>query len=84
MARRDDLVSLEAFDDLETMAEVLGEIAEKRRADILDDEETRLRLEEAVERSEARERAQGRPFSRRTVNARLQRGEHLELMHQQW
>jgi hypothetical protein len=84
MARRDDLLSLEAFDDLETMAGVLGEIAEKRRADILDDEETRLRLEEAVERSKARERAQGRSFSRRTVNARLQRGEHLELMHQQW
>jgi hypothetical protein len=30
-----------------------------------------------------RERGQGRPFSRREVNARLHRGQHRELMHQQ-
>ena len=37
-----------------------------------------------MERSEARERARGIPFVRRTVNARLRKGEHLDLMHQQY
>jgi hypothetical protein len=83
LAARDEIWSLEARDDLETMAEILGQVARERRLDILDDEETRWRLEDAAERSEWRKRAQGRPFSRRTVNARLRRGEHRELMHQQ-
>ena len=84
MAGRDDLLSLEAMVDLETMAEILGKVAQERRSDLLDDDETRWRPERAVERSKAREQAQGRPFSRRQVNARLRQGEHLELMHQQW
>ena len=84
MAGRDDLLSLEAMDDLETMAGILGEVAQARRSDLLDDDETRWRLERAVERSKAREQAQGRPFSRRQVNARLRQGDHLQLMHQQW
>jgi hypothetical protein len=44
----------------------------------------RWRLEQAVEHSQARERAQGRPFSRRRVNERLRCGEHHDLMHQQY
>jgi len=47
----------------------------ERRTGLLDDEDTRWRLEEAVERSKAREYTQGRPFSRRTVNACLRKGE---------
>ena len=50
---------------------------------MLKDQETRWRLEDTVERSKARERARGRPFVRRTVNAQLRKGEHLVLMHQQ-
>ncbi len=80
---RDDILSLGSREDLATMAEIIGDIARERRLAILDDGETRWRLEQAIERSQARERAQGRPFSRRTVNARLGRGEHRELMHQQ-
>lgn len=34
-------------------------------------------------RSQARERAQGKAFSRRIVNARLGEDAHRELMHQQ-
>ena len=83
MAGLDEAVSLDAVEDLETMAEILGEVLLERRPEVLDDDETRWRLEGAVERSRAREQAQGRPFSRRSVNARLRRGEHLELMHQQ-
>jgi hypothetical protein len=84
MAKRDDLLALDALEDLETMAEIVGHVALDRRPEVLDDDETRRRLEAAVERSEARERAQGRPFSRRVVNTRLRGGEHRDLMHQQW
>ena len=75
-------MSLDAAEDLDTMVEILRQVVLERRPDVLDDEETRRRLEDAVARSQARERAQGRPFSRRSVNARLRRGEHRELMHQ--
>jgi hypothetical protein len=79
----DEAVSLDAAEDLDTMVEILRQVVLERRPDVLDDEETRRRLEDAVERSKARGWAQGRPFSRRSVNARLRRGEHRELMHQQ-
>jgi hypothetical protein len=83
MAGRDGLLSLDALEDLETMAEIIGQVALERRAEVLDDDTTRWRLESAVERSQARERARGRPFSRRAVNTRLRGGEHRDLMHQQ-
>lgn len=83
MAGLDEAASLDALEDLGTMAEILGEVVLERRPELLDDDETRWRLEDAVERGRARERARGRPFSRRTVNARLRRGEHRHLMHQQ-
>ena len=83
LAGLDEAASLEALDDLGTMAEIIREAVLDGRSEVLDDEETRWRLEHAVERSKARERARGRPFSRRTVNARLRGGEHHDLMHQQ-
>ncbi|MBV8613489.1 MAG: plasmid pRiA4b ORF-3 family protein [Acetobacteraceae bacterium] len=83
MAGLDETVSLSALEDLDTMVEVLRTVVLERRPEALDADETRWRLEGAVARSRARERAQGWPFSRRSVNARLRRGEHLELMHQQ-
>jgi hypothetical protein len=84
LAGLSDMISMAALEDLDTMPEIIGQVVLERRAELLDDEETRWRLEQAVERSRARERAQGRPFSRRTVNARLRKGEHLDLMHQQY
>ena len=42
------------------MAEIIGQVVLERRTELLDDEETRWRLEHAVKRSRARERAQGR------------------------
>ncbi len=83
MTRHDEMLSLDALEDLGSMAEIIGDVVLERRPEVLDDEETRWRLEQAVERSRARARAQGQPFSRRTVNARLSRGEHLDFMHQQ-
>ena len=83
MAHRDDATSWEALEELRELAEVLGKVALERRPGQLD-EEIVWRLERAVERGKARERARGRPFIRRSVNARLRKGEHLVLMHQQW
>ena len=72
MTRRDDRFSFDALEDLDTMAEVLQPVALKDRSEPLTlDQETRWRLEDALERAKAREQAQGRPFSRREVNANL-------------
>jgi hypothetical protein len=83
MDHRNDWLSFEAFEDLDTMVEVLQEVVQKDASEKLAlDRETRWRLEDAVERARAREEAQGRPFSWRDFNARLRAGEHHTLMHQ--
>ena len=46
MARRDDMLSLDSLEDLDTMAEIIGEVALERRPEVLDDEETSWRLEQ--------------------------------------
>ena len=85
MARRDDRFSFDALEDLDTMVDVLQQVTLKDGSEPLAlDQETRWRLEDALERAEAREQDQGRPFSRREVNASLRDGEHRNLMHQQW
>ena len=84
MAGRDDRFSFDALEDLDTMVEVLQQVALKDGSDLLAlDQDARWRLEDALERAKAREEAQGRPFSRREVNASLRDGEHQNLMHQQ-
>jgi Plasmid pRiA4b ORF-3-like protein len=77
-------VSWEALEDLGTMAEILEQVVIEHRVDLLDDEDTRWRLEQAVDRTRARERAKGTAFSRRRVNERLSQGEYRELMHQHY
>ena len=84
MAGRNGVLSLDAMEDIDTMTEIIGQVVMERRTELLEDEDTGWRLEGAVERGKARERAQGQAFSRRIVNARLRKGEHLVLMHQQW
>ena len=87
MAARDAGFPFEALEDLDTMAGILGRLVEGDGAMLVSDaigEEERRLLEAAVEQSEARERARGRPFSRRAVNAALRRDEHHALMHQQY
>jgi len=85
MDRRDDRFSFDALEDLDTVVEVLRQVAQKDGSEALAlDQETRWRLEDALERAKAREPAQGRPFSRRDVNASLRDGEHRNLMHQQY
>jgi Plasmid pRiA4b ORF-3-like protein len=66
MDHRNDWLSFEAFEDLDTMIEVLQAVVQKDESEKLGlDQEPRWRLEDAVERARAREEAQGRPFSRR-------------------
>ena len=85
MDHRNDRVSFDALEDLDTVVEVLQQVVQKDGSEVLAlDQETRWRLEDAVERAKAREQAQGRPFLRREVNANLRNGEHHNLMHQQW
>jgi len=87
MAGRDERFSFDALEDLDTMAEVMQRVMVADGSDTLSeviDEDTRWRLEAAVERAKAREAAQGRPFSRRAVNASLRDDEHHNLMHQQY
>ena len=85
MDHRHDWYSFDALEDMDTMVEILQQVALKDGSEMLKlDQETRWRLEDALARGKAREEAQGRPFSRRDVNASLRDGEHLNLMHQQW
>ena len=69
------------------MAEAMQRVIAADGSDTLSEvinEDTRWRLEAAVTRAKAREVAQGRPFSRRAVNASLRDDEHHNLMHQHY
>ena len=83
MARRDGALSWDALEDLGTMEDILVPAVIERRLEILDDE-TRWRLEQALDRIQARARVQGKPFSRGRVAECLRCGEYRELMHQHY
>ena len=55
----DNAASWDAFDDLHTMADILRKVVLEDRPEVLKDQETWWRLEDAVECSKARERARG-------------------------
>jgi hypothetical protein len=76
-------VGFEAMSDLDTVTEILKEVLRTRTTAALDDPDTGWEFEAALERMRERERFLPIPFSRREVNARLCRGEHRALMHQQ-
>ena len=63
------MLSLDAVGDVATMAEIVGQVVLEPRTDLLDDEDTRWLLEDLFGRSKARERSQGRKFSRRSTSA---------------
>jgi hypothetical protein len=76
--------SMASWEDLQTMVEIAREVLLEERPEVLNDEERRWELEDALERYRAREIARGKPFSRRAVNASFRSGEHLQLMHQRY
>lgn len=84
LERRDASYSCEAFDDLARMANFLIEVVPKERFELRRDTELMEEMREVLERMQTREDWKGRPFSRSAVNDALKKGEHLELMHQQW
>ncbi len=84
LERRAAALSLEAFDDLDTIVDILKQVVIERRPEVLDNVQTRWQLEHALDRTTTRHRWQGQPFSQRAVNARFRCGEHRELMRQRW
>jgi len=84
MDGRHALWSMDSLEDLTTVAGVIDQVLLQGHEAVLGDEATRSALEDALERSRARERAKGQPFSRRTVNTRFHRGDHRILMHQNY
>lgn len=84
MDSRNSTLSWSSFEDLRTIADIVGKVVLEGRTEALQDEETHWELEGALDRGQARERAKGKPFSRRTINNHLRRGEHLQLMHQRY
>jgi hypothetical protein len=84
MESRNSMASMASWEDLQTMVEIAREFLLEERPEVLNDEERRWELEDALERYRAREIARGKPFSRRAVNASFRSGEHLQLMHQQY
>lgn len=81
-ACREEALSFAAFEDVDTMARLLKAIVVDGRHELLDDEDKRWELEDAVERSRERQPFLADGFSRREVNARFRQDEHRRLMHQ--
>jgi hypothetical protein len=81
-ARRDEALSFAALEELATMTRLLKEVVLDGRHELLDDQDRRWELEDALKRSEARQPFLTEGFSRREVNARFREDEHRRLMHQ--
>ena len=84
LARRDAWVSEEGLEDLAAVADFVDQVVLRERRDLLKDDALIEEMRNVLERAEARHSWQGKPFSRKAVNARLKNGDHLALMHQQW
>ncbi|MEX8521130.1 MAG: hypothetical protein AB3X44_21715 [Leptothrix sp. (in: b-proteobacteria)] len=65
------------------MAEILNQVLLEEPAQPLT-EDQRGQLEFAVDRTRARQQAQGQPFSQHKINARLRNGAYRDLMHQRY
>ncbi len=82
LACRDEAMGLSALEDIDTLAGLLKEIILDGKHGLLDDEDTRSALEDAVDRSRTRQQFLPGGFSRRKVNQRFLQAEHRRLMHQ--
>jgi hypothetical protein len=66
------------------MADFLNEVVLKERFELRRDTDLMEEMRDVLERMQMREDWKGCPFVRKGVNEALKKGEHLELMHQQW
>ena len=78
------MASMASWEDLHLVVDIAREVLLDKRIEVLNDEERCWELEGALERYRARKAAQGKPFSRRAVNASLRSAKHLQLMHQRY
>ena len=81
--RRDEATGLDAMDDLALVADTVERVLIDKDSSCLDDDDTRWRLEGAVERLGSRARFLETTFSRGAVNRGFRAGDHRRLMHQQ-
>ena len=82
-ARRDEATGLDTMDDLALVADTVERVLIGKAPSCLDDDDTRWRLERAVERLDSRARFVETTFSRGAVNRGFRAGGHRRLMHQQ-
>lgn len=83
-ARREAWTAPEVSHDFAVLADFVDQLALKRSTGASIDAEEVDEARETLERLEARQRWQGKPFSRKDVNTRRSKTEYLNLMHQQW
>ena len=81
--RRDEATGLDAMDDLALVADTVKQVLIGKDSSCLDDDDTRWRLEVAVERLGSRARFLETTFSRGAVNRGFRAGDHRRLIHQQ-
>ena len=81
--RRDEATGLDAMDDLALVADTVKRVLIGKDSSCLDDDDTRWRLEVAVERLGSRARFLETTFSRGAVNRGFRAGDHRRLIHQQ-
>ncbi len=84
LTRREAWTTPEVSHDFIVLADFVDQLALKRSTGTSIDAEEVDQVQEALERLEVRQGWQGKPFSRKDVNARLRSAEYLDLMHQQW
>ena len=82
-ARREQATGLDAMNDLAVVAHTVERVLIDKDSSCLDDDDTRWRLEVAVERLDSHARFLETAFSRGAVNRGFRAGEHRPLMHQQ-
>ena len=81
--RRDEATGLDAMDDLALVADTVERVLIGKDSSCLDDDDTRWRLEVAVERLGSRARFLETTFSRGAVNRGFRAGDHRRLIHHQ-
>jgi hypothetical protein len=79
-----EAAGFDALKDLATLADWVQDVVLDGKAELLADTDSLGDLEEVLDRMKARQPYLADEFSRRAVNARFRKGEHRDLMHQQF
>ena len=82
-AHREEATGLDAMNDVAVVADTVERVLIDKDSSCLDDDDTRWRLEVAVERLSSHARFLETTFSRGAVNRGFRAGHHRRLMYQQ-